>query len=342
MHQLMDAWSGFIVRMQAAPFPPDIIIVNELRQSDENGDGLVDDAQFLGAVEDVFGDHYGEAHSDSALPTGGGLGGNAVIWNANRLSLSNAGEARWPNSCLGIHDNRTQLAVDLHDDLAGKHVLVAALHMPYNAGPNCVRTSSNTADSKLESLRSSRPMSIIGVDFNQRPDKHGENPENGLEADPDCWYRTFSAAHTDSDSSGTCTGVGANRYYDTAWLWPGSGGGTNPTASSFCEQYTSFSDTQLNDPTFSDGTNSCTDLVGDINQTTPDPDGDGKLDKQRIDYLWVGYENASGNAWTPPSQVVSGFVADAGADLGLDLASQSSYSDHRAVRALLTWPPATL
>lgn len=332
--QLRNQWGGFILRMQAHAFAPDIVIVNELRQTDENGDGQSDITQFMNQLTATFGAHYNHAHGDSAIPAGGSVGGNVVIWNNERLTRFNS--TRWPNPCL---NNKTQLAVDLRDDLAGKHVLVAAVHTDFGAGPACVQQSLATADSRLESLRPSRPMTLIGGDFNQRPDKDGELATNGLETDPDCWYRTLSAAHGDSELLGVPCGSGPNRYYDTAWLWPGSGGGANPAATSFCQQYTSFTDTQLIGPTLSDATNSCTDLVGSPNSTVPGPDG--KLDKQRIDFLWVGFENASGNAWTPPAQVVQPLIADAGADLGLDLTSVSSYSDHRAVKAIVTWPVVT-
>ena len=178
-----------------------------------------------------------------------------VIWNNSRLTRYNS--RRWANPCL---NSKTQLGVDLRDDLAGRRLAVAATHMDFGAGPSCVQQSLSTTDSNLEAMLPARPMSLVGVDFNQRPDKDGELPSNGLEADPECWYRTFSAAHADAEVlGGTCSG-GANRYYDTAWLWSGSGGGTNPTATYFCEQYTSFSDIQLISPTLSDGTNSCTDL----------------------------------------------------------------------------------
>lgn len=213
------------------------------------------------------------------------------------------------------------------------------MHFQPGLTEDCINHSWYQVNLNLDSLASVRRMTIVGGDFNQRPDKWGELPTNGLETDPNCWYRRASTAHL-NQSLVAAQDCGANptydRYYDVVWAYPGSGGGTNPTATSFCEQFTYVNDVDLlgSPPDPNDATNSCTDA--NLN---------GVLDKGRIDYLWTSYEGSTGSAWKPPHPVISGLIEFASADLGLSLDAgtlASSYADHRAVQAVLTWPAAML
>lgn len=180
-------------------------------------------------------------------------------------------------------------------------------------------------------------MTLIGGDFNQRPDKHGETAANGLETDPDCWYREFSHGHGSTTLAGeTCESNTSvyNTHYDTAWLH--AGGATNPAVAEFCQQFTRLEEFAATSPDLHDAANSCTDIV----DGPGNPGSDGKLDKNRIDYIWVSWENSSGSAYRPGSAVAATHVPYASADLGIDPSplNLESYSDHRGVEALIGWP----
>lgn len=317
-------------------------IVNELKQV------LVND--FMDEIEEVIGKNYSFAHSDS----GGDLtnGNNVVIWDPARFTLS--GETRWEaratSLCVATHpdDSKAQIGVDLVDTSkdTNNHILVGSVHFEGGISHDCVRQNLNLADNQLDALRAIRGMTIMGGDLNERPDSHANLPVNGLEQDPMCWYRLFSALHEDKSGGSTCVGIGKNAYYDAVWLYPGSGGGSNPAAPAFCDQWTRANFAPPLPHRNPNGdvvlgrhpSNSCTSFY-DVYSMPGVPE---QLDHSRIDYIWIRWEDSSGNLYTPNQAVASGFVNFAGADLGLDPVTQEAYSDHRGVQALLTWPPVTL
>ncbi|MDQ4143800.1 MAG: hypothetical protein M3198_08695 [Actinomycetota bacterium] len=190
------------------------------------------------------------------------------------------------------------------------------------------------ANTNLESLQPDRHTTIIGGDFNKRPDLHHEGTQNGLEADPDCWYRGFSAAA--AHPNGPCP-ARSDAYYDTVWLK--EGGATTPAAPAICSQYTRkyFSLGKLtgeDNLAGEDLSTSCTDIYGE--KVGPD----GQLDKGRIDYLWVRWEDPSGDAWRPLEPQAAALIPSASADVGFDVTTGQAYSDHRAVSATILPPNA--
>jgi endonuclease/exonuclease/phosphatase family metal-dependent hydrolase len=325
IRHLGNTWRGFVDRMVANDFAPDIVLVQEVT-STELGTFMID-------LKANLGTHY-----SSDLSTGD----NAVIWNTQRFSK--LGRAEWAQQSNGCGNGKTALAVNLRDNDAGtvfletRNVVAASVHFRTNMDDSCLNHTWFQANSNIESAFPIRRMTILGGDVNRKPDRHRvagvETAASGLETDPNCWYRRASAAHlNDSLLDGACGTAAYDRYYDTVWTYPGSGGGTNPTATSFCEQFTFNNAVDLlgSGPDTNDVSNSCTD-VAPI---------DDALDKSRIDYVWISYERADGSAWTPPATAVAPHIAFASADFGLsldvgDLAE--SYSDHRAVQTLLTWP----
>lgn len=199
------------------------------------------------------------------------------------------------------------------------------------------------------------PLWIAGGDLNARPDKtcavgSCETPAEGLETDPDCWYRKFSGGHVNSTPLGVpnCgfSPSTVDRFYDTVWL--SAGGGSNPAPLSFCEQFTRLGAFNAADPQVHNAANSCTDIV-QAAAGPPDP-LEGDLDKNRIDYIWAGWDTSCGGPEVPPTALAASRVALASADLGIDPVPNTSnpalndfraYSDHRAVHSLFNLLPAT-
>lgn len=327
--QYRNAWQGFVARAATNEFAPDLILAQEMPST----------GSFVSALEGaVVGSDYDARHS--------GNGNNAIIWNRNRLSL--VGTRTWEqgtSSCPDMANGAPRYAIagkfnDLLDPL-GRNVVGASVHWAVGLSNNCLVEVNNKANDQIETQWNQRWMTVLAGDFNERPDARGELPTNGLETDPNCWYRKMTPAQDNVSpiSGDNCGGSGYDRYYDTVWVHPGSGGGTNPTATSFCEQYTFNNDLAMQDVDLRDATNSCTDLVRNNDPNTVGMDG---LDKGRIDYIWTSYEDANGTAWRPPAAAIAPFVTYASADLGqsLDAANLATfYADHRAVQALLAWPP---
>ena len=331
MNQLQrSGWNGFITRMAVSEFAPDIITAQDL------GNGL--DVTFLNAVKATFGPHYEREPAAD---------GNTIIWNTDRLSRING--TTFPHQTNGCGNGSYAPVVNLRDMAASalygetRNVAVTSVHyVPSSMTTECTNHSLFNTNAKLDAVAPVRRMTILAGDFNQRPDKRAEEAVNGLEADPECWYRRASAAHaTNIVTQEGCGSPAHDRYYDTVWLYPGSGGGTNPTATSFCEQYTYDNVLAPLSADLDQATNSCTDLV-ENGSGDPSLEGNG-LDKARIDYIWTSYERADGLVWNVPAPTVAAFVQYASADLGMSFSADSAgtrYSDHRATEAVLTWPSA--
>lgn len=340
LHQLRDNWRGFIQRLSVNQFAPDIITFQDVSRCDGNGDGTGDWAQLMTELRRVFPDTgWQDAHQEANQSSCATR--NAIVWSTDRFYLQVSPPTRWAQSCGGVSSDGG-VAVALGDRQRpltsnGGSVVAASVHFNNQLTKTCLRDALTETHQKINSSASNwRDVTIIAGDFNQRPDKAGVTPEpttEGLETDPDCWYRNFSAAHAQQrmPNSTYCGGIHADYFYDTVWLHPLSGGLTNPTATSFCQQFTRTDDYDPVPPDEDDLGNSCTDLNGGT--------GNGYLDRSRIDYIWVGWDSAPGQRWTPPAAVAAGFIEYASADTGLDLDSVTRYSDHRAVQALMMYPP---
>ena len=333
LHQLRDAgWRGFVERLAVNSFAPDILTLQDISRCDGNSDGARDFNQIMGQLSSTFGNHWAFAHSE---PTDGSCGSrNAVVWNTNRFFQSIT-PVRWdPAGCAVSSDIAIAVALIDKDNPTGRSrvVVPASLHFQPGLGGGCLASALAEAHQKVSSLTGSRDITVMAGDVNQSPDLDSPTAlADGLETDPDCWYRKQSAAHLDQTVLGSsCSSTaGSNVYYDAVWLAPESGGGTNPTATSFCQQYTFSTTPTLTSPDTEDAESSCTDL-----------NLDDLPDKKRIDQIWLGW-NPTGSAWTPPSGVAASYVQYASADTGLNLKSLNRYSDHRAVQALISYPPVT-
>lgn len=231
----------------------------------------------------------------------------------------------------GVAVTRKGLAMEFTDRAAGGNVVAASIHPTPKLDQNCLNENLRRADERMDNMAPIRRMTILGGDINRRPDTSGETALNGLEATPDCWYQSLSVVHTSA-----CGGHARDRYYDAVWIYPGSGGGTNPTATSFCEQFTFNNEWNLGNTNNAELQNSCTDLGNN-----------GLLDNERIDFIWTSYEDANGSPWKPGKEQVAPLITLAGTDVGLSLrpdtqeALRHHYADHRAVQALLVVRSAT-
>ncbi len=336
--QLERNWQGFIERMAVSDFKPDIIIVQEL----SNAAGNSDFTRFLNAVNERFAPtSYAGAHGD---PSGIGTGEStfAVFWKTSRFSQT--GVDRWTVMAGGSCSTpEKKLAVNLFDNLQGGNLVAASVHFPPGMSTSCLDQNLATVHSKVGALQSVRRMTLIAGDLNQRPDKHGELPSNGLEADPDCWYRRFSAPHdSNSLASGNCVNTLHKKYTDVVWAFPGGGGFNNPTPTSFCEQFTYSNDVGVPIDA-NDVSNACTDVVGGGLAGNAGPNG--VLDQGRIDYIWAGWMTPDGLTLKPSAPQAAALIEYASADLGLsfrDLQTATSYSDHRAVQATVRYAVGTI
>lgn len=338
-HRFKDeGWRGLITRMLAHPFAPDAITIQDLERCDgSDSDTSQDFGQFMTALRGAFSSSsWSSAHSDRS---GGACGASntAVVWNEDRLSFIADKTWRTP-TCNLATDN---IAVDLSDRLHGSHVVVASLHI--GASKTCLGDALRYSDARMEELAPNRPVTIIGGDFNERPDKHGETPLQGLEEDPDCWYRSFSGFHDTATLAGEPCPSRLN-YYDAVWVSPLGGAGQNPGPNSLCQQFTKVYNLDPLDDNVEAG-NSCTDInegENPSNACATNAVTDCVLDRSRIDYIWVRWEDSLGRGRIIPMESVRTRLPMASADLGLDLTSADRYSDHRAVFALMNYPvPST-
>ena len=357
MNQLQQPeWKGAISRLATNPFLPDIILLQDLANCDRFGDrGSVDfEEEFMRELRRQLGYRWDFAHAQEPMVRDCTTGQrrNAVVWNMDRLYAPSpttqvfAGLPSCTTSDLPV-------AIKLRDKLTQRDVVAASVHINADAsadsGKGCLATAMSSIDAWLDNTFPVRDMVIFAGDVNERPQREntnllpsGEPATNGLETDPLCWYRGFSTPHPNfrlASPTQQCSSsyTNSDTYYDAVWLHAGSGGGTNPTATSFCQQFTHIEDIDLyGGPTLSDAANSCTNI-----------EGNSALDRSRIDYIWVNWQRpggyGSGSDWLPAQPLAASFVEYASADTGIDLTdSLRDYSDHRAVQALITWPPEEL
>lgn len=317
LFRLAGDWLGLIDRIALSPYLPDIILIQEVCNCDGNGDGQNDFVQFKNAVERRLGTSYGAAHAATSSE-GAGVSTFAVMWRTQKFTqVAKTGDWRVKVGSTCATNEKRLIGVDLLDRVRNEHVIASSVHFP-KGSENCLATNLGLADSTLENLQANRHVTLIGGDFNEAPDTSGETVLEGLEADPDCWYRKMSGAHGETVP---CSRPSWGNYLDTVWASPNAGGLTNPTSPLFCSQYTYSNDVILE----SGESTSCTNL-----------DGNERLDKSRIDYVWARWERSG------VTSISSSYVTFASADLGLSPdTSPQAYSDHRAIETRVTYGPAT-
>lgn len=312
LHQFRDAWEGFVARMVVSG-TPDVITLQDVNHCFVSGNNSRSTmGGFMAELRRLFPlNTWSYRHTDG-MSCGSG---SAVVWNDDRFVITgqNMGVA---DACS--YGNPALVA--LRERSNNNTLTVASVHIHRNS--QCGITNVlNSINNGLEGLASKRHISLIMGDFNTRPDHDGETVLHGLETAPDCWYTGFSALHTGCSVAG-------DRYYDSVWLKPQGGAGVNPAATSLCQQYTRVFPIDTNIAPHDAG-NSCTDL-----------DMDGQLDRNRIDYIWPSWEYETGQPYRPNLATAQLMIEYASADTGMSLTAPDRYSDHRAVEAIVAWPPA--
>jgi len=265
---------------------PDLILGTEIGNGQQG--------RFLALMKNALGVEYAGRHTEKK---GDGL--NLVVWRRERLRLTSKSDVlrwqRWGPVRRGceIADN-WQIAVRLRDLLQEEFVVAASVH--YGAKDDyCIDKNVIRTESSIDRKWSSRPLTIVGGDFNQRPDgKTGSTKESWrAEEDPDCWYQLLSERVPET---GGCTKTPVDGYYDAVRE-------KNPD---ICPHW-SHSQREIPD----------------------DPDSCSNS-RRRIDFIWIRL-GSEGVPDIPLAASDRGYSEDGNW-------AGTRYSDHRAVRARVTWP----
>ena len=275
---------------------PDIILGQEI--------GNESYGRFMQLLQARLDAEYSFRHSAEAGP-----GYNMVVWRKARLRLrSNSNVHRFrslvPRDGKCRATNSWQIAVRLFDLQQEKSLVASSLHFGAKEDA-CVHQNTIHAHTEINERWKSIPMLVLGGDFNEKPDNKDDSETGSWrrEENPDCWYRLFSESLSDSKNDQACPGTSVSGYFDTVRQ-------ANP-GDEICAQWSHGQIRIPEDP------ESCENQKG------------------RIDYIWVRYENANGDAVTTEPAIEVG-LSDRGYSEDNDW-DGSKYSDHRGVRARLTW-----
>ena len=272
------------------------------------GQEIGDDSyrRFVQLVENALGTEYSFRHTVVA----GGKGGNIVVWRRARLRLQQpkSDVLRWKRFAPVNRECKVipnwQIGVRLHDVEQDKDLVAASVH--FGARDEiCMHENILRSHSQLENKWGSPPLLVLGGDFNERPDNKEDAESTGSwrrEENPDCWYALFSETHPDSKNGKTCKGTSLTGYFDVVR--------EKNTGAEICPQW---SHGQVKLPANPDSCDS---------------------QKARIDFIWVRYSEGGEIVTDVPDIGLA--ASDRGYSRDGDWAG-SKYSDHRAVRARLTW-----
>ena len=332
-------WKKLVRRMAARRVVPDLLALNEMCNSDVGGAPGKDSRQFVRFLEKTVGVRYSFRHS-STRPGPCWAADTMVVWRARRFSVS--GVSRWWSLADRARDkdrrcspregpNARQIGVALRDRLQDKSLVLAAVHFPVGGTRRCIDENVARTNTRLEDLRSVRRLTILGGDFNQVPQSEratsGDELAAGTQVDPECWYRSLSLLTTrdreecpaDRRVSSRHYRSGTDAYLDAVQA-DHQGPTRGTTSSEICDEWT-------RSRAYPGGGTSCTDVSG------PGGRPDGLMDRGRIDYLWARWELGSGDARSFAPGEADALVRGAAADK----VPPPRYSDHRAVRALVSW-----
>ncbi|HEX2296611.1 MAG TPA: hypothetical protein VHN37_15065 [Actinomycetota bacterium] len=249
-------------------------------------------------------------------------------------------------------DSKYQLGVKFKDTKNNdRSTVVASIHINRHGPVECDEENVARIHNRLEELSPTRRLTLVAGDFNMSPrrddkdcaDQDADNKCDALpEATQDCWYRNFSAvgATCDPDPSQE------HSYVDTVAV---EAKATSATA--ICAQWTRARDSRdvSGNPGVYDthsGSDYCHDYLdddghapGSANYDAPGTEGNKRRrDKNRIDYIWVRWEDGSGNAVTAPVDTIAeaaAKVVQASVDTSAPNPGNPAvrYSDHRGVHA---------
>lgn len=318
-------WKRFVNRITNPTidnhdYMPDIVLVQEITR--------VHADDFVKYLSEKAGATYHWRHAKAATSNieGGGTW-KMVVWRVGRLGLSTGTKEdvfRWAefrrvegtNRCEKNPD-RPSIAVRLNDKELNKTIVAASVHWsphPDGSARRCGLLNTRRSERLLENQWPERRLTVLAGDFNRVP-QNGEDPADGRETDPDCWYRNVFGMYSETDDTSSCEDSAPLNYYDPVYLaHSDSEGDTN---FSICHQWTHA---RSKGPA---GSHACKDSRRD---------DDKKRDKSRIDYIWVRWETPDGEVEKPSLADARVRVPYAGADQ-IDWTNTPKYSDHRGVGA---------
>lgn len=328
-------WRLLFERMDATDTAPDVLFVQELSEPEARTFARGFRRHFAGADST-----YAYRHASR--------GDTLIAWRRTRFRLAHEQTSPEPDDnvvqwapwstpdCDGRDPRLLEgvIALRLWDALEEKPVVATSVHFGRGYAQPCMAKNVASLDTLLERKWPQRALTLLAGDFNSHPDTRGslepprEPLSTGRQEDPDCWYRTLSAAddnellhRRDREDDRDCTNdpyyVDAlDAYFDAVAV------ATAPSLSlEICRQWTSIHGGATHG-------SACTDT-----------DGDGLRDRGRIDYIWVRWENADGDPVRTPVDAAR-LIAEATADLLCitERCADRRYSDHRGVSALIAWP----
>lgn len=334
-HLNQRRWTDVLDSIAAHSNRPDVLLVQEVTHARA--------ATFVSALERRLG-----ARPASYAYRVAADGGNALVWRRARLALATGHTSRrardnvlrWPQWTTRGCDEQghDMIAARLWDRRQRRTVVAASIHWGFIFAARCMQKNLGRLDARLEKKWPRRALTVIGGDFNSHPDKRKDpsDPDAevlgaGRQADPECWYRTFSALHgnrlrhrrpgtRDRDCANNRRyRRAADAYVDTVHVATRGRGGSREAR--ICKQWTYGHGHSTR------GT-ACT-----------DKDGNGLRDRSRIDYIWVRWESRGGARKDLSRRKATRLVRRASADLVcVDEGCRATrYSDHRALSAAVRW-----
>ena len=337
-----NVWRKFVNRVHKHNVKPDLIALTEICNQDRGGIDLNDVHEFIVYLEGVTGDQFGYMHSGDP-GTSCEDSNSMVVWREKRFALGKRPNfVRWAsytekygdgNVFYSRTDGHTlkQIAVALRDRLQKKTVVFSSVHIPVRNSFACINENVSQIDRNLERLRGLRPLTIVGGDFNQMPQREsgttGDEQLVGTQSDPSCWYRSFNMLSVDDLSN--CAGKkwysserysGTSDHYLDAVHVQHLGPAPGTSHLSICDEWT-------HNRKYATRGTACTDVSGKDNAP------DGLTDRGRIDYIWARWKRPSGNALPIDRSNAPSLITEA----ATDNPSPPRYADHRAVRALVEW-----
>ncbi|MDQ4145093.1 MAG: hypothetical protein M3198_15405 [Actinomycetota bacterium] len=328
-------WKQFFDRAADStryPIGPDVFILHEAPK--EKASIIMD------VIRARVGGTWTFRHSDPEekdCATIADCGNSMVAWRTDKFDYDS--ERRWkllwrPDSA-GCRESalKRAIAVRLTEEATLNKIVFAGLHLWKLDGQNCTERNVSRAEAQLAAAWSSRPVTVLAGDFNKLAHECGgagncadrgvatsewrreRNADDGDGHDElACWYKALAARHSPS-SDADCGDYSFDaEYYDAIWERERS---SDPTYG-ICASWTF--DNVERDTDQTGGANSCESL------------------QKRIDFLWVRWETSPGIPTDfGAGEVPAEKLANANTDRGWASAFSDKYSDHRALRARISW-----
>lgn len=307
-------WKRFFVRASEYEFYPDIISVLEAPWQKRD--------EVMAQVTANLGGGWQYIHVDAnqacAVQDLEPCGNTMIVYRSAKFSETNAaGESQVRrfrqyrdgdgSTVCTDHEFETRdqtPAVKFREIPSGRQVVVAAVHFPPNDSEHCMEKNLQHLNDRLNAEWSTRPLTIVSGDFNLKPDTTSSDAEaKRREENKMCWYRMWSGR---SDPTSCSVAYQFNVHYYDGLLETHDG-----TPATICGQWT----------------------FNNFNQDANSDQCDGR--HSRIDYIWLRWET-NGVAQRPsPAEVDQRLGGNT--DRGFEPAMNDWYSDHRALRVLVSW-----